>query len=126
MVLIVVVGGGYFYLTTGDGSCKRGQMQLSRDVKAFIDAELAKSRTQKPALAGLKELTAKLSAAEASLTELQNLSNVYTQSYFDFSKAVNTLAARRNRLQNDTNKWTETLRFSALRSCNKPKKAKKQ
>lgn len=110
----------------GGGSCKSGTMQLTPEVKSFIDSEVGKSNSQRPAMPGLKELTTKLLAAETQLAEIQNLRSVYTQSFTEFSKAVKTLSDRRRRIEKELNEWTTGARTYAIRQCNKPKKAKKK
>lgn len=122
IVLILAIGGGYYFHSYRDRNCLQGEMLLTPEVKAFIDAEVRKIQTKRPATPGLKELNAKLLAAEQNLADLQKNRATLDAAMSDHSKAVTELVNRRKSFSADQEKFVSELKTLALNSCGKGRK----
>lgn len=126
ILLILGIGGAALIQSNRSRNCRDGQVQLTPEVKAMIDKELANPIASASAgePAGLAGVLAQASATEKELEAVQTLAKQYTQLFRDQVNALRTLQNRERDVENDRIKLTETLTKKVINSCSKRRPGK--
>ena len=121
ILAILGVGSVYYMQKRKPGSCYRGQMQLTDEVKAFIDADFAKAAGRTSEIAGLQDLANRTEAVGRKFADLETVREQNRKVFIETTAAISAVAKYKKRIASEYKTLVANTTKQSLAVCSKPK-----
>lgn len=121
VLILAILGTGvaYYLQKSRPGSCYKGQIQLTDEVKQMIDAEFTKAQTRGQEIPGLKELAAKTADVEKQFADLQILRTQNRKIIADKFTAIRMSSDRKKAQEKELKAFIEEASRKMVQVCAK-------